>query len=125
MHDTTPHTSAQPATTPSPALTLTAAAVAQVKAVIAQQGFEGYYLTVRVVPAGCSGMGYDLNLVKDPRQGDVTWEQDGVRVATDALSSQYLAGTRVDYQQRDTHAGFTFENPNAKASCGCGSSFSA
>jgi iron-sulfur cluster assembly protein len=105
-------------------LRLTARAVEQVKAVQKQQNFDGYYLSVRVVPAGCSGFGYDLNLVKDVQAGDVTGEQDGVRLVTDALSSTYLAGTEVDYLVGSTGAGFKFSNPNAKSTCGCGTSFS-
>ena len=109
---------------PSFPLRLTARAVAQVKQVQSQQGFEGYYLSVRVVPAGCSGFGYDLNLIKDVNPGDVVGEQDGIRLVTDALSQQYLAGTEVDYVVGTTAAGFKFENPNAKSTCGCGTSFS-
>src|SRR5690606_10860975 len=109
----------------APAFTLTGPAIAQVKQVIAEQHLEGHYLTVRVVPAGCSGLGYDLNLVKDTKEGDLTWEQDGVMICTDLLSTQYLKGTTVDYLSSATQAGFKFENPNAKSSCGCGSSFSA
>jgi iron-sulfur cluster assembly protein len=116
---------ASPAGTPSPAVILTAAAVAQVKEVMQQQGFEGYLLTLRVVPAGCSGLGYDLNLVKDAKDGDLTWTQDGVTLCTDALSMKYLAGTQMDWVKTDTAAGFKFSNPNAKSSCGCGTSFSA
>lgn len=104
---------------------LTERAVAQVKDVMAEQKLDGHYLTVRVVPAGCSGLGYDLNLVKETKEGDIVWTQDGVMVATDVLSTQYLKGTQVDYVKTDTSAGFKFENPNAKSSCGCGSSFSA
>ncbi|MFO0600130.1 MAG: iron-sulfur cluster assembly accessory protein [Myxococcaceae bacterium] len=106
-------------------LKLTERAVAQVKDVMATQHLEGHYLTVRVVPAGCSGLGYDLNLVKDTKAGDLIWEQDGVMIATDAMSVAYLKGTTVDYLTGDTQSGFKFENPNAKSSCGCGSSFSA
>jgi iron-sulfur cluster assembly accessory protein len=76
------------------------------------------------VPAGCSGLGYDLNLVKESKAGDQVWEQDGVKIATDALSAQYLGGTQIDYVTSITGAGFKFENPNAKSSCGCGTSFS-
>ncbi len=104
---------------------LTERAVAQVKKVMTEQKLDGHYLTVRVVPAGCSGLGYDLNLVKETKEGDIVWTQDGVMVATDVLSTQYLKGTQVDYVKTDTSAGFKFENPNAKSSCGCGSSFSA
>ena len=118
-----PETSA-PATAKRSVLTLTAKAVAQVKDVMTQQGFEGYYLTIRVVPAGCSGLGYDLNLVKDSKPGDLLWEQEGIKLCTDPVSVKYLTGTEVDYQVTDTAAGFKFQNPNAKSSCGCGTSFS-
>lgn len=104
---------------------LTERAVLQVKEVMVEQKLDGHYLTVRVVPAGCSGLGYDLNLVKETKQGDLVWTQDGVQIATDVMSTQYLKGTQVDYVKTDTSAGFKFENPNAKSSCGCGSSFSA
>ena len=111
-------------TAPSFPLRLTPRAVAQVKQVQTEQGFQDYYLSVRVVPAGCSGFGYDLNLIKDIKAGDVVGEQDGIRLVTDALSQQYLAGTEVDYVVGATAAGFKFENPNAKSTCGCGTSFS-
>ena len=124
--DTSPAYPAAPAPAATPAfpLKLTARAVEQVKAVQKAQGFEGYYLSVRVVPAGCSGFGYDLDLVKDISANDVVGEQDGIRLVTDALSQQYLAGTEVDYVVGTTAAGFKFENPNAKSTCGCGTSFS-
>ncbi|XXF75893.1 iron-sulfur cluster assembly accessory protein [Myxococcaceae bacterium GXIMD 01537] len=111
------------AATASHPVQLTEAALKQVKEVIKAQGFEGYYFSIRVVPAGCSGLGYDLNLVKETKAGDLTWEQDGVKIATDALSNKYLEGTSVDYVTSVTGAGFKFENPNAKSSCGCGTSF--
>ena len=121
--------SQSPAATTTPEATkpmiLTERAVLQVKEVMAEQKLDGHYLTVRVVPAGCSGLGYDLNLVKETKQGDIVWTQDGVMISTDVMSTQYLKGTQVDYVKTDTSAGFKFENPNAKSSCGCGSSFSA
>lgn len=106
-------------------MTLTERAVAQVKQVITEQKLDGHFLTVRVVPAGCSGLGYDLNLIDKSKEGDLVWEQDGVKMCTDAMSMQYLKGTVVDYLTSTTASGFKFENPNAKSSCGCGSSFSA
>jgi iron-sulfur cluster assembly accessory protein len=121
---TAPTPAAAPAEGNAFPLRLTAKAVEQVKAVQKQQGFDGYFLSVRVVPAGCSGFGYDLNLIKDVQAGDVTGEQDGVKLVTDALSSTYLAGVVVDYVVGTTGAGFKFENPNAKSTCGCGTSFS-
>jgi iron-sulfur cluster assembly protein len=110
---------------PEAIFSLTERAVLQVKEVIKQQGFDGYYLTVRVVPAGCSGLGYDLNLVKESKPSDLLWDQDGVKLCTDGLSVGYLKGTQIDYQVSATGAGFKFENPNAKSSCGCGTSFTA
>lgn len=120
-------TTSTPSTTPAAGapLTLTPAAVTQVKEVMKQNNFEGFVFAVKVVPAGCSGMGYDLNLVKDAAAGDLVFEQDGIRIATDALSAQYLGGTVVDYVTTLQGAGFKFENPNAKSTCGCGTSFSA
>src|SRR4051812_17724015 len=78
-----------------PMFRLTERAVAQVKEVIRAQSFEGHLLAVRVVPSGCSGFGYDLNLVKEGKPNDIIWEQDGVKIATDGLSRQYLQGTEV------------------------------
>lgn len=128
--DTTTNTTTQQATSPDSqaagqALKLTEAAVAQVKTVIQQNSFEGYFLSIRVIPAGCSGMGYDLNLIKEAKPDDVVFEQDGVKIATDAMSVQYLGGTLVDYVSSVQGAGFKFTNPNAKSTCGCGTSFSA
>ena len=123
--ETTATIQAQPvATTSEQALRLTDRAVAQVKEVIRAQKFEGYFFTVRVVPAGCNGLGYDLNMVKELKPGDVIWEQDGVKIATDPMSKKYLGGTEIDYATSVQGAGFKFSNPNAKSSCGCGTSFS-
>lgn len=122
---TTPSSTGQQASSSEQPLKLTEAAVAQVKTVIQQNNFEGYYLSIRVVPAGCSGMGYDLNLIKEAKAGDITFEQDGVKITTDEMSVQYLGGTLVDYVTSLQGAGFKFTNPNAKSSCGCGTSFSA
>lgn len=113
------------ATGKKPVLLLTAAAVAQLKEVMQQQNLADHVLAVRVVPAGCSGLGYDLNLVKEGKPGDTTWQQDGITIVTDAISTKYLTGTEMDYVKSDTASGFKFSNPNAKSSCGCGSSFSA
>lgn len=109
--------------TPHVPVKLTETAITQVKEVIKAQGFQGYVFSIRVVPAGCSGLGYDLNLVKEAKPNDHVWEQDGVKLTTDALSSKYLLGTVIDYVTSVTGSGFKFENPNAKSSCGCGTSF--
>lgn len=104
--------------------TLTERAVAQVKQVMTEQKLEGHLLTVRVVPAGCSGLGYDLNLMKEAKSGDQIWEQDGIQICTDPVSVKYLSGTSVDWVVTETASGFKFNNPMAKSSCGCGTSFS-
>lgn len=121
---TTPAQTTTPSAQPAPTVRLTEAAVAQVKKVIQDQGFQDYLFSIRVVPAGCSGLGYDLNMVREAKPHDILWEQDGVKLTTDALSSQYLAGTEIDFVSSITGAGFKFNNPNAKSSCGCGTSFS-
>ena len=116
--------SAASATARRPIVTLTPNALDQLNVVIKDQGFEGFYVSIRVVPAGCSGLGYDLNLVKESKPGDVVWEQGGLKICTYPVSQKYLTGTEMDYVVGDTAAGFKFQNPNAKSSCGCGTSFS-
>ena len=97
----TPSTpAAAPQTGTASLFTLTARAVQQVKDVMKQQGFDGYFLTVRVVPAGCSGLGYDLNLIKETKAGDLVWEQEGVRIATDKESYGIRAPAVLDIETR-------------------------
>ena len=82
-------------------------------------------LRVRVVPGGCSGFQYSLNIEEESRQGDYIVEKEGVRLFVDMFSAQYLNGITIDYVTNMMGSGFTFENPNATGGCGCGSSFSA
>ena len=82
-------------------------------------------LRVRVVPGGCSGFQYSLNIEEESRQGDFILEQHGIRLFLDMFSAQYLNGVTVDYTSNMMGSGFTFENPNATGGCGCGTSFSA
>jgi iron-sulfur cluster assembly accessory protein len=82
-------------------------------------------LRVRVVPGGCSGFQYSLNVEEESRQGDFLVEQHGIRLFVDMFSAQYLNGVLVDYTSNMMGSGFTFENPNATGGCGCGTSFSA
>jgi iron-sulfur cluster assembly accessory protein len=122
--------------TPSPSVSsvaqypirLTAEAVSRVHEIFRAQGSTDFVLTVRVVSGGCSGMNYDLNLVKDARPGDLVWLQDGVKIATDLGSSRFLMKdglpTEIDFVQSVQGAAFKFANPAAKALCGCGTSFS-
>jgi len=82
-------------------------------------------LRVRVVPGGCSGFQYSLNIEEESRQGDFVLDEKGVRLFVDMFSAQYLNGVQIDYVTGVMGSGFTFTNPNATGSCGCGTSFTA
>lgn len=78
---------------------------------------------VGVKAGGCSGLNYVLDIVETPADNDRVFVQNGVRVFVDPKSYLYLSGTEVDYESTMTGGGFKFQNPNAKRSCGCGTSF--
>lgn len=83
-------------------------------------------LRVMVVGGGCSGMSYKLGFDNQPAAGsDKVFEKDGVKVIIDPKSYLYLSGTILDFSDGLNGTGFVFNNPNAKRTCGCGSSFSA
>ena len=87
---------------------------------------EGSTLRVMVVGGGCSGMSYKLGFDKDPvLPTDKIFEKDGVTVVIDQKSFLFLSGTELDFTDGLSGTGFVFNNPNAKRTCGCGSSFSA
>ena len=108
----------------APPVTFTAKAVEMVKNAIAQEGLVGHGIRVGVQGGGCAGFQYSMDFEKDARDGDLSFEQDGVRIFVDPMSSMYLQGVTIDYVQGLQGAGFKFENPNARTTCGCGSSFS-
>jgi len=82
-------------------------------------------LRVKVVGGGCSGMSYSIDFDKEPlKDQDKIFEKDGVTLVVDAKSYLYLMGTTLDFSGGLSGKGFTFDNPNAKRTCGCGSSFS-
>lgn len=109
---------------------LTEKAAAKVKQIVADEQAKGgapekIYLRLRVVGGGCSGFQHKLDL--DPNVNaklDDTYEIHGVPVVIDKRSSMYLAGVQVDYHDDLHRSGFSVSNPNAKTTCGCGSSFS-
>jgi iron-sulfur cluster assembly accessory protein len=109
---------------PPPPVTLTAKAVEMVKTTIERENLGGSGLRVAVMGGGCSGFQYSLDLEKEPKPGDMTFEQDGIKLYVDPMSMQYLRGTSVDYIETLHGAGFSFNNPQARSTCGCGSSFS-
>ena len=104
-------------------ITLTEKAVEKVKTLQQQEGKPGYALRLRVVGGGCSGYSYSMDFDKDPVEGDVTFESQGVKILVDPKSLPMVDNCQVDWADALTGAGFTVQNPNAKGSCGCGSSF--
>ena len=107
------------------ALALTDTAVKQVKQLLEAQKLENVYLRMGVKGGGCSGLSYSLEFDSEIGPHDKTFDIDGVQVVCDKKSYLYLNGTTLDYVMQGLTGGFTFLNPQAKSSCGCGTSFSA
>ncbi len=109
---------------PDMPVTLTQKAADMIRITREQEGLDpasGMRIAVR--GGGCSGFEYALDFELEPRPNDYVYEQHGITLFVDSLSGRYLAGTNIDYVLGATGAGFKFHNPNAKGSCGCGSSF--
>src|SRR2546427_1370005 len=106
-------------------LTITERAAAEVKKFFAEEkvSLESAGLRVGVMPGGCSGFKYSLNIEDKPAEDDVTIESSGVRLFVDSFSATYLNGITIDYKSDFQESGFAFDNPNATGGCGCGSSF--
>ncbi|HEX6503896.1 MAG TPA: iron-sulfur cluster assembly accessory protein [Terriglobales bacterium] len=113
---TTPEVKAAP-------VTLTPNAIAKVKEIMAQQDPVPAGLRIGVVGGGCSGFSYSMQFDNSAGMMDKVFDMDGLKVYVDATSVMYLNGCRVDYVESLEGAGFKFENPNVKSTCGCGSSF--
>jgi iron-sulfur cluster assembly protein len=108
-------------------VTLTEKAATEVKKIIADQKLDAdTLLRVGVAGGGCSGFSYSLGFDKqyDPKSYTKS-DQHGVAVVVDKKSDLFLDGTTLDFHEGIDKRGFTFDNPNAKKSCGCGSSFQA
>src|SRR5690606_25310186 len=106
------------------AVTVTPMAVTEVRRYMEENGAgETAGLRVGVLPGGCSGFQYGLNIEDDPAEDDVVLETNGLRLFVDPFSMQYLGGVEIDYVSTFQGSGFTFNNPNASGGCGCGSSF--
>lgn len=82
-------------------------------------------LRVSVMPGGCSGFKYSLNIEEQPQDDDMILDAGPIRLFVDGFSLPYLSGVKIDYVSSMQGSGFTFENPNATGGCGCGSSFTA
>jgi iron-sulfur cluster assembly accessory protein len=118
--------SASPETAPN-AIRLTPKAAAMVRETIEKEGGKFAGLRIAVVGGGCSGFQYSLDLdEKGANPDDMTFVEEGVTCFVDPMSSMYLMGVEVDYVEGQFgQSGFSFKNPSAKSTCGCGSSFSA
>ena len=103
---------------------LTANAIEMVKQALKEEGIPDHGLRVAVRGGGCSGLEYALDFDAESRPGDTVFTVDGLNVYIDMASVTYLKGTEIDYVKGLNGTGFKFNNPNAKRSCGCGSSFS-
>ena len=104
-------------------LEVTPHAATKVREIMAQQNPQPLGLRVSVVGGGCSGFSYQMNFEEQTNGIDKVFEFDGLKVFVDQASFMYLKGTKIDYVETLEGAGFKFENPNVKSTCGCGSSF--
>ncbi len=102
---------------------LTEPAGAKVRTLIAREQ-QGGLLRIAITGGGCNGLSYKMKFVLEPRKGDILVQSAGVPVVVDAKTALYLKGTELDYSNKLIAGGFKFSNPNAKASCSCGESFS-
>ena len=102
---------------------LTAAAGAKASALRVREG-QGDFLRVAISGGGCNGLSYKLKFVPAPKRGDILVRTAGMPVVVDSKSALYLKGNQLDYSSALVAGGFKFSNPNAKASCSCGESFS-
>jgi iron-sulfur cluster assembly accessory protein len=116
-------TTTTPEVKKSTPLTLSASAITKVKEIMAQQNPVPAGLRIGVVGGGCSGFQYSMNFENGAGAMDKVYDYDGLKLFVDATSLMYLSGVNVDYIETLEGAGFKFDNPNVKSTCGCGSSF--
>ena len=99
------------------------AAAAKIKELMAEDGMTEAYLRLGVRPGGCSGFTYGMGLDDEVTENDEQFEQNGLKIVVEKDSLKYLRGLQIDYRESALGGGFTIHNPNAVATCGCGSSF--
>jgi len=112
------------AATTMPIVDLTPAAVARARELLARHGADSAGLRLGVKTTGCSGMSYKLDFVTEIDAADTVIEKDGVKLVVDPKAVVYVLGTEIDWVEDKLGAMFVFKNPNEKARCGCGESFS-
>ena len=108
-------------------ITVTETAASKIAELLVEEGRLGAGLRVFVQGGGCSGFQYGLMIDEGDgdAEADKVFEVNGVRLLVDPISLRYLSGAEVDFVDNNMGGGFTIKNPNAKSTCGCGSSFSA
>ena len=106
------------------AIEISEKAIDEVRRMMAKENVQAAGLRVGIKGGGCSGLSYNLTFETQTRTGDKVFERDGVKLFCDLKSYIYLNGTVLDFDSGLMGKGFVFMNPNAKKSCGCGSSFS-
>lgn len=114
-----------PSATPSQALNFTSAAAGKVRQLIEEEQNPDLKLRVYIQGGGCSGFQYGFAFEDEVADDDFAIERDGVTLLVDSTSLQYLSGAEIDYKEDLQGAQFVIRNPNAKTTCGCGSSFTA
>jgi iron-sulfur cluster assembly protein len=102
---------------------LTEPAAGKVRALIAREQ-QGEFLRIAITGGGCNGLSYKLRFTPEPKRGDILVRSAGTAVLVDPKTALYLKGTVLDYSDKLVAGGFKFANPNSKASCSCGESFS-
>ena len=105
-------------------ISVTESAASKIKDLLAEENKAESGLRVFVQGGGCSGFQYGLMIEENGGVGDQTYESNGIKLYVDPVSLSYLKGAEVDFVDTITGGGFTIKNPNAKSTCGCGSSFS-
>lgn len=104
-------------------LIITEAAATQIYAMMKEEGNESLFLRVGVKGGGCSGLSYSMGFEQEKNEQDIELQQHGLKIIVNQEDAPILEGVKVDYKQNMMGGGFTIDNPNAIASCGCGSSF--
>lgn len=114
---------AQPIRAKKPPITITQNAIERIKFLFEKRNKESYGIRIGIKSGGCSGLTYKIEYADEASPFEEVIEQSGVRILIDPKAIMYLIGTEMDYSEEKFKSGFTFKNPNEKARCGCGESF--
>ena len=107
-----------------PVIRLTPSALEKIRNMMQKEGKEGSALRVGLTTGGCAGLSYDLRFQKNPYDNDIVLEQDGLKILINTDTVPLIQGLEINYIDTLKESGFQYKNPNAKSSCGCGTSFS-